>query len=290
MTENNSIKKIISGIKSELKEIYPIEEIDSFIYLIFEDVLKYSKTKLLISQEEEINDINLSRINEIIIDLKNQKPIQHILNKTIFYDLPFKVNKTALIPRPETEELVDWIVSEHRKENLDILDIGTGTGCIAISIAKNLPKSNVYAIDISSEALVLANENSKLNHVDIQFLQLDILKKNLDIRQKFDVIVSNPPYVRLKEKKLMSKNVLEYEPELALFVPDHDPLLFYRSIIDFGLVNLNKDGEIYFEINEAFGQEMVNLLEEKNFHEITLKKDINNKHRMIKGKIKHFEF
>ncbi len=285
MTENNSIKKIISGIKSELKGIYPTEEIDSFIVLIFEDVLGYSRTKLLISLEEEIGGSNLCRIKDIVKDLKNQRPVQHILQKTIFYDLPFKVTQDALIPRPETEELIDWVISDHKEESLNILDIGTGTGCIAISIAKNLPQSKVYAMDISSKALELARENGKLNNTDIVFLESDILKKSIEIEGKFDIIVSNPPYIRQKEKELMSKNVLEYEPELALFVPDHDPLLFYKTIIDFGLKNLNKEGKIYFEINEAFGQEMINLFEVNNFSEITLKKDINGKHRMIKGKL-----
>lgn len=285
MTENNSIKKIISGIKSELKGIYPTEEIDSFIVLIFEDVLGYSRTKLLISLEEEIGGNNLIRIKDIVKDLKNQRPIQHTLRKTIFYDLPFKVTQNALIPRPETEELVNWIISDRHKENLSILDIGTGTGCIAISIAKNLPYSKVYAIDISSKALELARENGKLNNTNIVFWEIDILKKSIEIEEKFDIIVSNPPYIRQKEKEFMSKNVLEYEPELALFVPDHDPLLFYKTIIDFGLKNLNKEGKIYFEINEAFGQEMINLYKMNNFSEIILKKDINGKHRMIKGKL-----
>ncbi len=285
MTENNSIKKIISDIKSELKETYPIEEINSLIYLIFEDVLDYSRTKLLMSPEVEISDTNIMRIKDIVNDLKNQKPIQHILQKTIFYDLPFKVTQDALIPRPETEELVDWVISDHKEESLNILDIGTGTGCIAISIAKNLPQSKVYAMDISSKALELARENGKLNNTDIVFLESDILKKSIEIEEKFDIIVSNPPYIRQKEKEFMSKNVLEYEPELALFVPDNDPLLFYKTIIDFGLKNLNKEGKIYFEINEAFGQEMINLFEVNNFSEITLKKDINGKHRMIKGKL-----
>ena len=285
MTENNSIKKIISDIKSELKETYPIEEINSLTYLIFEDVLDYSRTKLLMSPEVEISDTNIMRIKDIVNDLKKQKPVQHILQKTIFYDLPFKVTQDALIPRPETEELVDWVISDHKEESLNILDIGTGTGCIAISIAKNLPHSKVYAMDISSKALELARENGKLNNTDIVFLESDILKKSIEIEGKFDIIVSNPPYIRQKEKEFMSKNVLEYEPELALFVPDKDPLLFYKTIIDFGLKNLNKEGKIYFEINEAFGREMINLYEVNNFSEIILKKDINGKHRMIKGKL-----
>ncbi len=283
MASNINIKKVISFIKSELKEFYPMSEIDSFVYLIFEQLFNYSRTKLLISQDVEIREDLYQNILNIIRNLKLYKPIQYILGKTIFYNLTFNITPGVLIPRPETEELVDWIIKENPDKYKRILDIGTGSGCIAISLAKNLPKSVVYASDISSEALTVTKTNSKLNNVDIQIIQLDILNSDNQLNEKFDIIVSNPPYVTEKEKKLMHKNVLNFEPQLALFVPDNNPLLFYRAIIGFGMNHLNPGGKIYFEINESFGKETALLLEGRGFQDISLKKDINEKDRMLKG-------
>lgn len=283
MASNINIKKVISFIKSELKEFYPMSEIDSFVYLIFEQLFNYSRTKLLISQDVEILEDSYQNILNIIRDLKLYKPIQYILGETIFYNLTFNVIPGILIPRPETEELVDWIIKESPDKYKRILDIGTGSGCIAISLAKNLPESVVYASDISSEALTVTRKNSKLNNVDIQIMKLDILNFDNQLNEKFDIIVSNPPYVTEKEKKLMHKNVLDFEPELALFVPDNNPLLFYKAIIDFGMNHLNPGGKIYFEVNESFGKETALLLEERDFRDISLKKDINGKDRMLKG-------
>lgn len=283
MASNINIKKVISFIKSELKEFYPMSEIDSFVYLIFEQLFNYSRTKLLISQDVEIRGDSYQNILNIIRDLKLYKPIQYILGETIFYNLTFNVIPGILIPRPETEELVDWIIKESPDKYKRILDIGTGSGCIAISLAKNLPESVVYASDISREALTVTKKNSKLNNVDIQIMKLDILNFDNQLNEKFDIIVSNPPYVTEKEKKLMHKNVLDFEPELALFVPDNNPLLFYKAIIDFGMNHLNPGGKIYFEVNESFGKETALLLEERGFQDISLKKDINGKDRMLKG-------
>ncbi len=283
MASNINIKKVISFIKSELKEFYPMSEIDSFVYLIFEQLFNYSKTKLLISQDVEILEDSYQNILNIIHDLKLYKPIQYILGETIFYNLTFNVTPGVLIPRLETEELVDWVIKENPDKYNRILDIGTGSGCIAISLAKNLPESVVYASDISSEALTVTKKNSKLNNVDIQIMQLDILNSNIQLNEKFDIIVSNPPYITETEKKLMHKNVLDFEPELALFVPDNNPLLFYKAIIDFGINHLNPGGKIYFEVNELFGKETALLLEERDYQYISLKKDINGKDRMLKG-------
>lgn len=283
MATNHSIKKVISEIKSELKELYPVNEIDSFVFLIFEHVLGVSRTQLLISEEKEINEEAFSKIKNILNELKTFRPIQYILGETEFFDLKFKIFDDILIPRPETEELVDWIVKENRNSSLKILDIGTGSGCIAISLAKNIPNAIVYASDISEHALNAAEMNSKLNYTSINFLQFDILNPPNDLNEKFDIIVSNPPYVTMKEKSLMHRNVLDYEPELALFVPDDDPLRFYRSILDFGIQYLNPKGKVYFEINEAFGQEMIYLMQTKGFSENTLLKDIHSKDRMVRG-------
>lgn len=286
MTSSNTIQKVISDIKYELKEFYPMNEIDSFVYLIFEQLFNYSKTKLLISQSDEIPGNFNQKIRAITDELKTFKPIQYILGKTEFYNLTFHVNSDVLIPRPETEELVDWIIKEKTTKPLKILDIGTGSGCIAISLAKNISNSLVYASDISTDALRLTKYNSKINQVDIQIVQLNILNPEYQFNDTFDIIVSNPPYITKKEKKWMHKNVLEFEPELALFVPNENPLLFYKAISDFGLKNLSPEGKIYFELNEAYGNETYLLLEKKGFHDIILKKDINGKDRMLKGILK----
>jgi len=283
MTTNITIKKAIFHIKTELKNLYPENEVISFAYIILEELLNLSKTMIISNMNKEISDDTLKNTDHIISQLKKYKPIQYIFGKTIFYDLPFYLTENILIPRLETEELVDWIIRENPKFVEKILDIGTGSGCIAISLAKNLPGATVFASDISSDALSITRKNSKLNNVSLQILALDILDKNLSLNEKFDIIASNPPYVTEKEKSLMHPNVLNYEPELALFVSDENPLLFYQSIISFSLKHLNPGGKIYFEINENYGKEMALLLEELNFQNICLKKDINGKDRMIRA-------
>ncbi|HSH51756.1 MAG TPA: peptide chain release factor N(5)-glutamine methyltransferase [Bacteroidales bacterium] len=283
MRPKYTIKKIISLIKSELNNYYPFQEINSFIYLILHYYFKYSKVQLQLKQDEEINDNLASRIITNIKELKTYKPIQYILGQTEFYNLPFIVVPGVLIPRPETEELVDWIISENKNQFQKIADIGTGSGCIAISLAKNLTKSFIYALDNSADALSITRRNSKLNRTEIYISYLDILNKNNQLDETFDIIVSNPPYVTEKEKQFMQPNVLNYEPEEALFVSNNDPLLYYRVIIDFALKHLKKGGKLYFEINENFGKETTLLLEEKKLKNIQLKKDINDKNRMIRG-------
>ncbi|HAF29287.1 MAG TPA: peptide chain release factor N(5)-glutamine methyltransferase [Bacteroidales bacterium] len=278
-----SIKKVISNIKYELKEFYPMNEIDSFVYLIFDQLFNYSRTKLLISNDIEISEESYQMIVQIIHELKSYKPIQYILGNTEFYNLSYHVTSEVLIPRPETEELVDWIIQENQTKSLKILDIGTGSGCIAISLAKNIHGSLVFASDISNDALILTRKNSKLNNSDIQILHLDILKQDVQLKERFDIIVSNPPYITEKEKSLMHKNVLDFEPELALFVSNENPLIFYKAIINFSLNHLNPGGKLYVEINEAYGKETSVLLEENFFHNIELKKDINGKDRMLRG-------
>jgi release factor glutamine methyltransferase len=282
MGSNRSIKKVISKIKSELKGIYPDYEIEGFIRLIFEYVLGYSIVQLHLNQETEVSLNNLSRINEIIEDLKKQKPIQYILGETEFYDLRFKVTSSVLIPRQETEELVDLIIKENKKDGVKILDVGSGSGCIAISLAKNIKKSNVTAIDISESALQIVRQNSILNKVEIETLQQDILTVP-KFDRKFDIIASNPPYVTDSEKGLMNKNVLENEPHLALFVPNSEPLKFYEAITKFAKDHLNKDGKLYFEINESYGKETVMLLKESGFSNVMLFKDLNGKDRIVFG-------
>lgn len=275
-----SLKQLI---RKELSSIYSLGEINSFIYIIFEQVLSYKKIDTNINNKEIVNEESLKIIYKIVERLKNNEPIQYIFGETDFYDLEFKLNKDTLIPRPETEELVDLIIKENFDKNISILDIGTGSGCIAISLKKNLPLSKVSAIDISSNAISMAKENAKRYNLELNFIEDDILNpsKKYPI---YDIIVSNPPYIRNSEKRLMLNNVLEYEPHRALFVEDLDPLIFYREIAILGKQHLSQNGIIYFEINENLSLETKNLLEDLGYNEISIIKDINDRDRIIKAK------
>ena len=277
-----TIKQIKRVFTSELSSIYPVTEIDSFFNILSEEYLGLNRVDLALKFNDNIKIPK--EFHDALNDLIDQKPIQYILNKTTFYGLDFIVNTDVLIPRPETEELVDWIINDNKSiKNLNILDIGTGSGCIAISLAKNLDKSNVTALDISKQAIKTANKNADNNKVFIDFIEEDILNSNYQFTNKLDVIVSNPPYVRDLEKKEINDNVLKNEPHLALFVSDENPLLFYNAIADFSLKNLKENGILYFEINQYLGKETVDLLKIKGFKNIILKKDIFNNDRMIKA-------
>ena len=274
-------------ISHSLSPIYSKEEIESITKLIFENVLGLTRLQVYLNQHETISATNLAQIKEIISRLSHFEPIQYILGETDFYGLKFIVNQAVLIPRPETEELVEWIVNDYKNLGPKILDIGTGSGCIPVSLLKNLPNASVEAWDISNEALEVAKMNASLNQVDIGFLYADVLNSVFPEHQKsYDIIVSNPPYVTQSEQSQMLKNVTDYEPRLALFVPDSDPLVFYRLIADFALMRLKPDGNLYFEINERFGNEVVELLKSKGFSNVVLKKDINGKDRMVKAGLK----
>jgi release factor glutamine methyltransferase len=276
------MKAGIAFAKKELAGIYSKEEIESFIFLIFEKLKGYSRTQVLLAKDEELSKEELSEIEKIVARLKNHEPIQYILGTTEFYGLSFYTVPEVLIPRPETEELVQWIIQENKSSKPSILDIGTGTGCIAISLQKNIPQSTVLACDISPVCLETAKRNSELNSAEISVIQYDILNNAPDFSfPELDIIVSNPPYIREKEKSLMEKNVLDHEPELALFVPDEQPLIFYQRIADFSKIHLKIKGRLYFEINEAFGSECSAMLQQKGFSEVILKKDIHGKDRMI---------
>lgn len=277
-----------SKFLQELSPIYDEMETASFFYLIMEHLHQLKRIDLALNPETEISESDVEKWSAILSALKIEKPIQYLLGKTEFYGLKFKVNENVLIPRPETEELVDLIIDESQKakvESLKILDIGTGSGCIAISLAKNIPNAEVFAVDISKEALETAKENAKINEVKVNFIQQNILQINdltLDLElSTFDVIVSNPPYVRMLEKEEIKPNVLEYEPHLALFVEDNDALLFYRKIAQLAKENLSEDGKLYFEINQYLGKETVELLDNLGFKNIQLVKDIYDNDRMI---------
>lgn len=278
---------------SALEGVYPSQEIQSFFNILVAKYLSLSRIEIALNPKITISELDLELFYNAISQLKEQKPIQYIIGETEFYGLLFKVNENTLIPRPETEELVDWIVSEYTSNTnqvkpLSIIDIGTGSGCIAISLAKNIQNSKVHAIDISSEAIKIAQENAVLNKVEIDFFETDILKlKSLSLglnneENKFDIIVSNPPYVLELEKESMQPNVLDFEPETALFVPDRDPLLFYRAISLLAKTALKIGGSLFFEINESFSHQMKVLLNKEGFKNIEIRKDIYNKDRMIK--------
>jgi len=266
-----------------LQGVYDKEEVHCFFYILCDFFLQYSRFEVSMSQDTMVSETNIARFEKVLLRLKAQEPIQYILGTTEFYGLTFKVNEHTLIPRPETEELVDWVLSNlHDQDSvLDILDIGTGSGCIAISLAKNIPTARVSGLDISEKALEVAQENAVKNQVLVSFCKKDILETTA-LKNKYDVMVSNPPYVRQLEKKAMNANVLDYEPGLALFVPNEDPLLFYRKIAQLALVSLQTRGWLYFEINEYLSKEMDVLLKDIGFANIEIKKDFREVPRMIK--------
>ncbi len=321
-----TIQELKSTFLDNLAQLYPKEEIQSFFNLLISYKLKLSRTDIALNPNLIIKQTDLAFFLNALDDLQHEKPIQYIIGETEFYGLLFKVDKNVLIPRPETEELVEWVLKEtqekrpktqdRRKEGsrlnstfstqhstLKVLDIGTGSGCIAISLAKNLPNTSVFALDVSKEAIQIAQQNAKLNNVDVHFIKQDILNTNVMLSevealrtgsvesysnerlsfQKFDIIVSNPPYVREIEKREIQNNVLENEPHLALFVANNNPLLFYDTIADFAKEHLAKNGQLFFEINQYLGKETVELLKQKKFTSIELKKDVFGNDRMVKA-------
>jgi release factor glutamine methyltransferase len=283
-----NLKDVQSTFHKALDHLYEKEEVDSFFFMLIEAYYKVSRLQL--AMEPQLSVENYEAILDALELLKKQQPIQYILGVTEFYGLPFKVNEHTLIPRPETEELVAWVLNHQPitiNHQLRMLDVGTGSGCIAISLAKNLPNAEIYALDVSGEAIKIAKQNAKLNNVHVEFIEADILNSetwNSDFKDlNFDIIVSNPPYVREQEKQYMKLNVLDNEPHLALFVKDEDPLLFYKAITQFAIDKLSKNGRLYFEINEYLGNDMIQLLVKNQFSNIELKQDMFKKDRMIKG-------
>ena len=272
---NNFIKTLI--------DYYAETEIVSFFNLLSADILKMQRIDIAQNLYAVISGKKQEKFQNAVNKLKNYIPIQYIIGNTEFYNLTLKVNAATLIPRPETEELVAWIINDqNNKQNISILDVGTGSGCIAIALAKNLPEAKVFALDVSEKALKIARQNAVDNGVTIEFIEADIFDVDLGNLQ-FDVIVSNPPYVRELEKETMSSNVLNHEPHLALFVKDDDPLLFYRSIVEVANNTLKSKGFLYFEINEFLGNLTRQLVQKLNYCNIELKKDLFMKDRMIKA-------
>ncbi len=286
---------ILSQFRSIFSEklipLYGVDEVQSFFRIIVDHYLGLQPVDLVLQKDKKLTESELYQLNNAQERLQKEEPIQYILGETEFYGLSFKVTPDVLIPRPETEELVAWVLESlknrklktHNSESVTILDIGTGSGCIAISLAKQLPNAKVYAIDVSTKALAVAKENAAINKVSIEFIIQDILK-TAELPRIFDIVVSNPPYVRMLEQEEMQKNVLDNEPALALYVSDTDPLVFYKKIAALAAEKLSKNGLLFFEINQYLGQEMHQLLETENFEAIELKKDLFGADRMIKGK------
>ena len=269
-------------IHQQLQNLYPLTEVQTFYFMLLEHYAKCSKATALACAKESLAEKVVTPIKEAIRELQNHKPIQYILGETVFFSYRFLVNENVLIPRPETEELVDWVLTTvtPTSKPLKIIDIGTGSGCIAISLAKSLPNAEVTAVDVSAKALQVARCNAELNGVTINFLQQDILQTTA-LPDTYDIIISNPPYVRSLEKAEMQANVLEYEPHLALFVSDTDPLLFYNRIATLARKSLSPQGSLFFEINQYLGEEMKALLKAKGFEKVVLRQDLSGNDRMM---------
>lgn len=273
--------KFLSALEAE----YPPEEAGSFFNLLSEAYLDKTRLDIALNPDDTLSAEKIKYFDKATERLLRHEPIQYILGETEFFGMKFMVNPNVLIPRPETEELVQWVIDDIgdaiNSENLRIFDIGTGSGCIAIGLAKAFPQAKVSAIDISEKAIQTASENAKKNNVEIEFIQADILQQD-KLNGKFDVIISNPPYVRELEKEKMQRNVLEHEPATALYVKNEDPLIFYRKITKLAKDFLAPKGKLYFEINQYLEDETRALMEEQGF-KTALRKDIFGNFRMLKG-------
>ena len=281
-----TIKDIRFYLARELTGVYKEPEIRAIADILIKTVSGSTKLHQLYDNGFELVGRDIEKISEFTEKLKTGKPIQYILGQTTFYNCTIKVNSSVLIPRPETEELVDLIIRENRGFKGNIIDFGTGSGCIAIALAANLPLAAVTGIEISDDALAIARENAVINKVKISFLKGDIFNPDHNAVGKAGIVVSNPPYVRNSEKALMGKNVLDFEPPYALFVTDSDPLIYYNAILKLADKVLLPGGRLYFEINEAMGGPMIRLLESFEYSEIEIVTDINDKERIIKGRRK----
>lgn len=278
-----NLSQLLHRFKEELKDVYEEEEVKSIFFISVEHLLQLRRSQLMLNWEKEPEPETLASFFRILEGLKAQKPIQYLLGEAFFYGSAFKVNEAVLIPRPETEELVDWILEE-KMPAPSVIDFGTGTGCIAISLKKHLKDASVTAVDISEEAIRTASENALINQTEVSFVHADIL--TFQSETKFDIIVSNPPYITEKERAEMQQNVLAHEPHLALFVTDERPLVFYEAVADFALGNLKESGSLFFEINEYMSKETIQMLRDKSFVFIELRKDMQGKDRMIRAGLK----
>jgi len=270
-------------IKQSLSGSYDDNEIRNVTDLLLSHLLNYSKIELRLKGNELISQQVEKKLDGMLQRLMAFEPVQYVLGETVFYDLPFLVSPHVLIPRPETEELVDWVRKDNTGKNPEILDMGTGSGCIAVSLAKRLSQAKVSGCDNDEKALETAMRNADLNEIKVSFFLFDMLKSGLIPEQKYNVVVSNPPYVRESEKARMHANILNYEPHRALFVPDDDPLVFYRAIADLGHELLLPAGAVYCEINENLPEETVRVFHDRKYQAVEMRRDINGRPRMIKA-------
>lgn len=281
-----TVKEAYEVFKAGLVQVYGGQEAEALATLVLTNVTGLSRATLRAFTDTEINVVQSERLFTLLAELESGKPVQYVLGFTEFYGLNFEVNESVLIPRPETEELVDWILQTlPPNSNFNILDIGTGSGCIPIAIKYKLAESKIFSIDISTNALITARSNAKLNKVNVTFVEADVLDLTAPeiIDQTFNVLVSNPPYVTNTDKLQMHRNVTDFEPHNALFVPDEAPLVFYDAIAKFAVNNLVTGGYLFFEINESYGAETVALLDHMGFQNIELRQDMYGKDRMIKA-------
>jgi release factor glutamine methyltransferase len=277
-------KDLHNSISTELHVLYPENEANSISSILLEEIFGIDRTALMVDQEISKTDQSEKRLHDAIARLKLHEPIQYVLGTAHFYGRDFLVNPSVLIPRRETEELVDLIISDHAGFDGKILDIGTGSGCIPITLSLELPQASVESIDISSEAIGVANQNAIALNAKVSFQEMNVLSTSF-FPKRYDLIVSNPPYVMDKEKKQMQENVLVHEPHLALFVEDNNPLIFYHVIVKKAKESLHKGGMLYFEINEQFGREVASEMESKGFQKIVIMKDMQGKDRIVKGEL-----
>lgn len=281
---SNLVKDIRKYYCELLCSLYEKDEANAMILILFKYYFNIDRVRMVLEPDLRLSESEMLKIHFAVKDLLKNKPIQYVTGETEFCDLKFKVNENVLIPRPETAEMISKIVNSQQStvnNHCSIIDIGTGSGCIAISLAKMISNSNVYALDISEEALKIAKENAFNNNVNVSFIHDDILNLKNNIETKFDIIVSNPPYVRELEKVEMHNNVLKWEPHKALFVSDNDPLIFYRSILEFAKTHLKDNGEVWFEINEYLGKEMSDLCHELGFSNVKIHKDFRDRDRVM---------
>ena len=273
--------QVISDIKSALAAAYPEGEVRAFVRILFEEWMHYSTVDIYMRADSEVPPFMVEKMRHAVQRLLRHEPIQHIVGVAHFHGHRFAVSKHTLIPRPETEQLVDMIVDRNQDvPDLCVLDIGTGSGCIACSLARALRFAEVHAFDISQPALDLAAENARNLGVKVAFHHVDILNA-VPQPQQFHIIVSNPPYICMHEQQLMEDNVLRYEPHSALFVPDNDPLLFYRAIARYASVALKPGGKLYFEINAAYGNDTAQLLSDFHFADIEVVRDFYGRDRFV---------
>ncbi|MFI5134986.1 MAG: peptide chain release factor N(5)-glutamine methyltransferase [Chitinophagales bacterium] len=281
MTIGNAFEHYVKSLSS----IYDKNEAESIAKMMFEERAGLKSNEIILRGDEPMNEVKANDLAWKLLRLMKGEPVQYVLGYSYFYGMKLKVNKHVLIPRPETEELVEWIVNENKsRKGLRILDIGTGSGCIAIALKKNFSDAEVFAMDISEEALKLAIDNAQMNSAEINFVLRDVLNRQFEIgNSKFDIIVSNPPYVLISEKSSLHKNVIDYEPHEALFVPHDDPLIFYRAIVEFSKSNLEAGGKLFLEINSSKAKAIEKLLSENSFRKVEIRMDLSGNERMIRS-------